>query len=154
MNYEAVAKVHNLIALKNRQSAINLVADDRMLKRYVTEIQKAALDIIDLAEKPMTIIYDEAQNLANNLIADDGTIAIRIPNDDFCYELTRKFNGAVASAPAVINKNQVPKSFKEIDNKFLKGVDYIVNLHRENIIANPASIIRLKNNGEVKIVRA
>ena len=152
-NVDAVKKVYQLKQREDSKALICLVADDRMLKKYVNNIPKAALDIIDITEKPTTIIYDEAQNLANNLIAEDQTIAIRIPDDEFCYQLSRKLNGAIVSTSANISGQPTPKSFKEITKEVLKGVDYVVNLQREKICDNPSSIIKLSNNGIVKIIR-
>lgn len=152
-NPKAVNKVFNLKQREDSKALICLVADDRMLKKYVKNIPEVAYDIIDVSEDPITIIYDEAQNLAQNLIADDNTIAIRIPNDDFCFQLLRRFNGAIVSTSANISGMPAPKSFKEISKEVLKGVDYVVNLHREKICNKPSSIIKLSSNGVVKVIR-
>ncbi|AUP81058.1 L-threonylcarbamoyladenylate synthase [Flavivirga eckloniae] len=153
-NEVAVKKIYELKQREDSKALICLVADDRMLKKYVKSIPNAALNIIDISEKPTTIIYDEAQNLAPNLIADDGTIAIRIPDDDFCYQLARKLNTAIVSTSANISGFPTPKSFKEISQEVIKGVDYVVNLHREKICDKPSSIIKLSNSGIVKVIRA
>ncbi|TNJ43182.1 threonylcarbamoyl-AMP synthase [Tamlana fucoidanivorans] len=152
-NPKAIKKVYQLKNRVDSKALICLVADDRMLKKYVKEIPEAARNIIEITNKPTTIIYDDAQNLADNLIASDGTIAIRIPDDDFCYWLCRKFNGAIVSTSANISGQPTPKSFKEIAPEVLKGVDYVVNLHHEKNCAKPSSIIKLSNNGLVKIIR-
>ena len=152
-NAEAVKKIYNLKQREDSKSLICLVADDRMLKKYVKQIPEAALNILDVTDKPTTIIYDDAQNLAENLISRDGTIAIRIPDDEFCYQLCRKLNGAIVSTSANIAGKPTPKSFKEIASEVLKGVDYVVNLHHEKICNKPSSIIKLSNNGIVKIIR-
>ncbi|WP_242135315.1 L-threonylcarbamoyladenylate synthase [Aestuariivivens marinum] len=152
-NPEAIQKIYNLKKREDSKALICLVADDRMLQKYVKQIPNAALDIINITDKPTTIIYDEAQHLAENLIADDGSIAIRVPDDEFCYQLTRKFNGAIVSTSANISGEPTPKSFKEISPAILKGVDYVVDLHREKICAKPSSIIKLSNTGIVKIIR-
>jgi L-threonylcarbamoyladenylate synthase len=153
-NPEAVQKIFKLKERVDSKALICLVADDRMLKKYVKEIPSAAFDIIDITDSPTTIIYDEAQNLAQNLIAEDGTIAIRIPDDEFCFQLCRKFNGAIVSTSSNISGEPTPKSFKEISQAILKGVDYVVNLHHEKICSKPSSIIKLSNNGVVKVIRA
>ena len=152
-NAEAVDKIYKLKQRKDSKTMICLVADDRMLKKYIKKLPEVAYDILDISEDPITIIFDEAQNLANNLIATDNTIAIRIPNDDFCFQLLRRFNGAIVSTSANITGFPTPKSFKEISQDILKGVDYVVNLHREKICAKPSSIIKLGNDGKVKIIR-
>ncbi len=152
-NPEAVKKVYKLKQREDSKALICLVTDDRMLKKYVKTIPKAAYSIIEISEKPITIIYDEAQNLASNLIAEDNTIAIRIPDNEFCYQLSRKLNGALVSTSANISGQPTPKSFKEIAPAILKGVDYVVNLHHEKICDNPSSIIKLSNSGIVKVIR-
>ncbi len=152
-NEEAVKKVYKLKEREDSKALICLVADDRMLNNYVKKIPEAAHSIIDISEKPVTIIYDDAQNLAQNLVANDGTIAIRIPDNEFCFQLSRRLNGAVVSTSANISGQPTPKSYQEISPAILKGVDYIVNLHREKICDKPSSIIKLGNNGIVKIIR-
>lgn len=152
-NPEAVNKIYQLKQREDSKALICLVADDRMLKKYIKQIPAAAQNIIDVTNKPTTIIYDDAQNLAENLIAADGTIAIRIPDNEFCYQLSRKINGAIVSTSANISGAPTPKSFKEITPAILKGVDYVVNLHREKICNKPSSIIKLSNSGIVKVIR-
>ncbi|MBP0903900.1 L-threonylcarbamoyladenylate synthase [Mariniflexile gromovii] len=152
-NPEAVKKVYALKQREDSKALICLVADDRMLKKYVKNVPEVALNIIDITDKPTTIIYDDAQNLASNLVAEDGTIAIRIPDDEFCFQLCRKLNGAIVSTSANISGFPTPNSFKEIQQEVLKGVDYVVNLHHEKICNKPSSIIKLSNNGVVKIIR-
>tara|TARA_R110002049_G_scaffold45594_1_gene132887 strand:- start:20958 stop:21518 length:561 start_codon:yes stop_codon:yes gene_type:complete len=152
-NFDAVKKIYKLKQRKDSKALICLVADDRMLKKYVKRVPEVALNIIDITDKPTTIIYNDAQNLAENLIAEDKTIAIRIPDDGFCYQLCRKLNGAIVSTSANISGFPTPKSFKEITSEVLKGVDYVVNLQREKICNKPSSIIKLSNDGLVKIIR-
>ncbi|MFV0540020.1 MAG: L-threonylcarbamoyladenylate synthase [Aestuariibaculum sp.] len=152
-NQDAVKKIYALKQREDSKTLICLVADDRMVKKYVKQVPETALDIIAITDKPTTIIYDNAQNLAQNLIAADGSTAIRVPDDEFCYQLCRKLNGAIVSTSANISGQPVPKSFKEITPEVLKGVDYVVNLHREKICKKPSSIIKLSNNGIVKIIR-
>lgn len=152
-NEEAVKKIYQLKQREDSKALICLVADDRMLKRYIKTIPEVALNIIEVTDKPTTIIYDDAKNLASNLIAEDHTIAIRIPDNEFCYQLSRKLNSALVSTSANISGEPTPKSFQEISPAILKGVDYVVNLHREKICSKPSSIIKLSNNDMVKIIR-
>jgi L-threonylcarbamoyladenylate synthase len=153
-NPEAVKKMYKLKQREDSKALICLVADDRMLKKYVKKVPEVALNIIDITDKPTTIIYDDAQNLAENLIRNDKTIAIRIPDDEYCYQLCRKLNGAVVSTSANISGNSVPKSFKEIASEVLKGVDYVVNLQRDKTCSKPSAIIKLGNDGVVKVIRS
>jgi len=124
-----------------------------MLSKYIKDIPEVAFDVIEVAENPTTIIYDNPQHVAKNLIASDNSIGIRIPDDEFCFQLLRKFNGAIVSTSANISGQPSPKSFAEISDEILKGVDYVVNLHREKIASKPSSIIKLSNAGLVTIIR-
>jgi len=153
-NTEAVKKIYALKKRIDSKSLICLVADERMLSKHIKEIPEVALDIIEVAESPTTIIYDAPQNVAPNLIASDNSIAIRIPHDDFCFQLLRKFNGAIVSTSANVSGKPSPNSFSEISNDILKGVDYVVNLHREKKSSKPSSIIKLSNAGLVTIIRS
>jgi len=152
-NFEAVEKIFKLKKRHDSKTMICLVADDRMLKKYVEKIPEVAYDIFDVSEQAITIIYDKPKNLAQNLIADDNTIAIRIPNDEYCFQLLRKFNGAIVSTSANISGQPTPTSFKEITEEILTGVDYVVNLHREKKMAKPSSIIKLGIDGKVEVIR-
>lgn len=152
-NAEAVEKVYKLKARNDQKALICLVADDRMLGRYVKEIPKVAYDLFEVSEDPITIIYDDAQNLAPNLIADDHSIGIRIPDDEFCFQLIRRFGKPIVSTSANVSGKATPKSFQEISDHILKGVDYVVNLHREKVCTKPSTIIKLSANGQVKIIR-
>ena len=150
---EAVKKVYTLKKRIDSKALICLVTDDRMLSKYIKQIPEVALDIIEVAENPTTIVYDAPQNLAENLIGSDNTIAIRIPDDDFCFQLLRQFNGAIVSTSANISGQPSPKSFSEISDDILKGVDYVVNSQFEKKSAKPSSIIKLTNSGLVTIIR-
>lgn len=152
-NADAVKKIYTLKQRADSKALICLVADDRMLKKHVKLIPEAAISIIEQSNKPTTIIYDEGQYLASNLIADDGSIAIRIPDDDFCYWLSRKLNAPLVSTSANISGEPTPNSFKEISQEVLKGVDYVVNLQHEKVCNKPSSIIKLSRGGIVKIIR-
>jgi L-threonylcarbamoyladenylate synthase len=152
-NPEAVEKVFKLKQRHDSKALICLVADDRMLSKYIKKIPDVAYDILDVAEEPITIIYDDAQHLAPNLFAEDNSIAIRIPNDEFCFQLLRKFNKPLVSTSANISGYLTPNSFKEISNEIIKGVDYVVNLYREKVCAKPSSIIKLSNDGKVQVIR-
>jgi L-threonylcarbamoyladenylate synthase len=152
-NPEAVEKIFQHKQRNDSKALICLVADERMLKKYIKKIPDAAFDLMDIEDNPITIIYDDPQNLAQNLIAKDNTIAIRIPDNEFCFQLLRKFNGAIVSTSANISGQATPKSFKEIHEDILKGVDYVVNLPDEKKGAKPSSIIKLSNDGKVQVIR-
>ena len=152
-NEEAVQKIYNLKKRQQSKALICLVTNTRMLEKYVYEVPETAYSIIELAVKPTTIIYDKAMNVASNLIAEDGSLAIRVASDEFCQKLIYKFKRPIVSTSANISGVKNPGSFKEIDEEILKGVDYVVNLHKDKKNDIASSIIRLKNNGIVEVIR-
>ncbi|TVZ17215.1 L-threonylcarbamoyladenylate synthase [Maribacter sp. MAR_2009_72] len=152
-NAEAVKKVYALKVRDDSKALICLVANDAMLEKHVEKVPELAYDIIDLATKPTTIIYDRPRGVAKNLIAPDNTLAIRVATDKFCQYLIGKFKRPIVSTSANISGHPTPKSFQNIEEAILKGVDYVVNLHREKQNSSSSSIIRLSNDNTVKIIR-
>jgi len=152
-NEEAVKKIYTLKKREDTKAVICLVANDFMLENHVEKVPDAAYDIIDLATKPTTIIYDKPKKIAKNLIASDNTLAIRIASDQFCEYLIKKFKKPIVSTSANISGRTTPRSFKEISSDILKGVDYVVNLQHDKENKSPSSIIKLSNDGIVKVIR-
>ncbi|WP_405381311.1 L-threonylcarbamoyladenylate synthase [Maribacter sp. LLG6340-A2] len=152
-NEEAVKKVYTLKERDDSKALICLVGNDAMLEKHIEKVPELAYDIIDLATKPTTIIYDRPRGIAKNLVASDNTLAIRVATDKFCQYLIGKFKKPIVSTSANISGNPTPKSFQNIDDAILKGVDYVVNLHREKQNSSSSSIIRLSNDNSVKIIR-
>jgi len=152
-NTEAVAKVYALKQREDTKALICLVANDAMLERHVSNVPDIAYDLIDLSAKPTTIIYDKPKGVAQNLIAKDNTLAIRVASDKFCQYLINKFKKPLVSTSANISGQPTPKQFAEISKAIVKGVDYVVNLHQDKIAAAPSSIIKLSNDGQVKVIR-
>ncbi|MEO9893490.1 L-threonylcarbamoyladenylate synthase [Aurantibacter sp.] len=152
-NEEAVKKVYELKKRNDSKALICLVANDFMLERHVTSVPEVAWDIIDITDKPTTIIYDNPKDIAKNLLADDNTLAIRVASDKYCQYLINKFKKPIVSTSANISGSPTPKSFNEISDEILKGVDYVVNLNREKKNGAPSAIIKLANDGTVKIIR-
>ena len=129
-NPEAVKKVYQLKNREDSKALICLVANQAMLERHIEEVPDVAYDLIDLAEKPITIVFDQPKGIAKNLIAEDNTLAIRVASDKFCQYLINKFGKPIVSTSANISGMPTPKQFKEIAPEILKGVDYVVNLPR------------------------
>jgi len=152
-NVEAVEKIYALKRRSNTKTMICLVANDFMLEQHVKKVPELAYDIIDLSTKPTTIVYESPKGIANNLIAKDNTLAIRVATDQFCQFLIKKFKKPIVSTSANTAGQPTPTSFKEIPDEILKGVDYIVNLDRDKIKSTPSSIIMLGNDGIVKVIR-
>ncbi len=152
-NEAAVQKIYNLKQRQNSKTMICLMANDAMLERYVAQVPDVAYDIMDLSTKPTTIVYDNPKGIAKNLIAPDNTLAIRVATDKFCRYLINKFKKPIVSTSANISEHPAPNNFSEIDDLILKGVDYVVNLQPEQSIGTPSVIIKLSNDGTVKIIR-
>lgn len=153
-NTEAVRKVYQLKQREDSKALICMVANDAMLERHVSEVPDLAYDIMDLSTKPTTIIYDSPKGIADNLVATDDTIAIRVTNDKFCQYLINKFKRPIVSTSANISGEPTPRKFTQITAPILKGVDYVVNLYRDKQNASPSAIIKLSNDGTVKVIRA
>ncbi|MDT0688479.1 L-threonylcarbamoyladenylate synthase [Salegentibacter sp. F188] len=152
-NPEAIEKVFALKKRSESKSLICLVSDFKMLNEYVEDVPEVAYDILKYAAKPTTIIYDDPIRVAENLIADDNTLAIRVTKDKFCKELVRRFRRPIVSTSANISGEKTPESFSQIAPEILKGVDYVVNLHQSKKSTKPSAIIKLSNDGKVKVVR-
>lgn len=152
-NELAVEKVFQLKQRHDQKSLICLVANDAMLEKHVVEVPELAYDIMDLSTKPTTIIYDKPMGVAKNLIAKDNTLGIRVASDKFCKYLIGKFKKPIVSTSANSSGAPTPKSFDNIDKAILSGVDYVVNLQKEKQSGFPSAIIRLANDGTVKIIR-
>jgi L-threonylcarbamoyladenylate synthase len=153
-NEEAVAKVYKLKKREDSKSMIILLDNEAKLLAYIREVPEQAYDLMDYSEKPITIIYPDAKNLAPNVIADDRSIAIRITKDDFCRRLIEKFRKPIISTSANISGDSAPASFSMINKEIIEGVDYIVNLRQnENHQVSPSTIIKLGLRGEFKIIR-
>lgn len=152
-NEAAVEKIYTLKQRASSKTMICLVANDFMLEQYIEKVPDLAYDILDIATKPTTIIYEAPKGVAKNLIADDHTLAVRVASDPFCQQLIRKFKRPIVSTSANIAGQPTPTSFKEIPDRILKGVDYVVNLERDKIKSTPSSIILLRNDGTVKVIR-
>jgi len=152
-NFEAIEKIFKLKQRNESKSLICLVSDLKMLNYYIQDIPEAAYSILKYADKPTTIIYDKPVRVAKNLIAENNTLAIRIVEEGFSNQLIRKLKRPIVSTSANISGKSTPKSFKKISQEIIKGVDYVVNLPHEKKGVQPSSIIKLGNDGSVKIIR-
>lgn len=153
-NEEAVKRVY---AIKNRidsKSMLVLLENAALLERYVDEVPEIAYDLIELTDKPMTIIYDGARGLAKNLVAEDGSIGIRITTEAFSSELIRRFKRPIVSTSANISGKPSPACFDEIEQEIIDSVDYVVKYRQDDVTkAVPSSIMKLGRGGEIKIIR-
>ncbi|NLA16218.1 MAG: threonylcarbamoyl-AMP synthase [Bacteroidales bacterium] len=153
-NAKAVGKIS---ALKNRISLkhyIVLVADSNMLGRYVEHVPQAAENLLDVADSPLTLIYPSGINLAPGVVAEDGSVAIRIPNHRFCQSLIRRLKRPLLSTSANISGAHAPAVFSEIDKELLHRVDWAAPSFLEaGATGKPSSIIRVGLQNQVEIIR-
>ncbi|MEA1787122.1 L-threonylcarbamoyladenylate synthase [Arenibacter sp. GZD96] len=152
-NEEAVKKIYALKKRDEAKAMICLVANEPMLGKYVKEVPQMAYTLIELSEKPITIIYDNPIGVAQNLIAEDQTLALRVAQHAFCQYLIKKLRKPLVSTSANVSGSPSPSNFKEISSAILKGVDYVVNLERDTAKSKPSSIIKLGTDGTVKVIR-
>jgi L-threonylcarbamoyladenylate synthase len=152
-NAEAVKKIYALKQREESKSMIVLMNGEKMMYNVFKEIPEVAWQILDLSEKPTTLILDNPKNIAPNIIADDNTLGVRLVKEPFCYKLMERMKKPLVSTSANISGMPTPKSFKEISPEILNGVDYVVNLYHEKICDKPSTIIKLTNDNQVKIIR-
>ena len=161
-NPEAVAKIYKLKKRAETQSMIVLMNGDKMIYNVFKDIPEVAWKIMDFSDltdselanqNPTTLILDKPRNVAPNLIAADNSLGIRLVKEPFCFKLMEKMKKPLVSTSANISGQPTPKSFKEISPEIIKGVDYVVNLHREKIAGKPSTIIKLTSDSQVKVIR-
>jgi L-threonylcarbamoyladenylate synthase len=152
-NANAIDAIYALKQRAESKALICLVSDFKMLNQYVENVPEVAYDILKYASKPTTIIYDDPIRVAQNLVADDNSLGIRVAKSEFCKKLIQKFKKPIVSTSANISGAPTPSHFKEIAPQILEGVDYVVNLQNHKSTAKPSAIIKLKNDGTVAIIR-
>ena len=152
-NAEAVKKIYDLKQREESKSMIVLMNGEKMMYNVFKDIPEVAWQLIDLSEKPTTIILDNPKNVAPNLISQDKSLGIRIVKEPFCFKLMERMKKPLVSTSANISGMFPPKSFKEIAPEIINGVDYVVNLQRDKICDKPSTIIKLSLDNQVKIIR-
>lgn len=157
-NAEAVKRVYEIKQRDDSKALICLVDSDARMQRYVRQVPDVAWQLIDSLKdgdgKPTTLILDGAVNLAANLIAEDGSIGMRITQEPFSKELCYRFQKALVSTSANISGEPAAQNYCDIDPRLVEAVDYVCwSRRQEHKPHQPSSIIRLKENGEVTIIR-
>jgi len=153
-NEAAVKRICEIKKRQDNKGMIVLMENAALLERYLDEVPEIAYDLIELTDKPLTIIYDGAKNLACNLVAEDGSIGIRITSETFTRDLIRRFKRPIVSTSANVSGRPSPANFDEIAQEIIDAVDYVVQYRQDDTRkAQASSIIKLGRGGEVKIVR-
>lgn len=152
-NEEAIDKVYEIKSRPKNKSFIVLVNSVAMLERYVSEFPEVCYDLIDLAEKPLTIIYDRPIGLPKSLLAADGSIGIRVTKDPICNRIIQGLRKPIVSTSANISGEPNPKSFHDINTKLKESVDMILEERWDENMNQPSSIIKIGADHSVKVIR-
>lgn len=162
-NPDAVAKVFSIKKRPEAKSLVLLACDMDMVAKYIKVIPNIAIDLVDVNDKPMTIIYPGAitsdtpdrHYIAHNAVAEDGSVGIRIPMMDFCKELVRRLGRPLVSTSANISGEPTPRMFTDISQEIKDAMDYIVPKKVDDCSTGTASqILKVGLNGEIEIIRA
>ena len=153
-NPEAVKRVYEIKRRADSKALICLVDSEDRLARYVRNVADVTWDMMELTTKPLTIIFDNANGLASNLLAEDGSVGIRITREEFSHELCFRFQKPIVSTSANISGEPTAQTFDAISDEIKESVDYVVRYNQRcKEKHQPSSIIRIKENGEFTIIR-
>ena len=151
-NKEAVQKIFDLKKRNDNKSLIVLMADQREILHYVAAPDLSVFDFIQQQSRPTTIVYENAIGFADNLLAEDGSVAIRIVNDDFCRHLIKRLKKPIVSTSANISNMATTATFAEVSDEIKSGVDYVVRWRQDdNRPVQPSQIIRWQNGAPMFI---
>jgi L-threonylcarbamoyladenylate synthase len=153
-NEEAVKRIFEIKKRADAKAMLVLIDSSGKLESYVEEVPDMAWDLIELTEKPLTIIYPEARNLAKNLIAEDNSIGIRVTSEPFSRNLCTQFRKPIVSTSANVSGEPTPASFNQISAEIKNAVDYVVNFRQDDSSQpKPSSIIKLGKGNLIQIIR-
>jgi L-threonylcarbamoyladenylate synthase len=153
-NEHAVKRIFEIKRRIDSKSMIILIDNPAKLQSYVDEVPDIAWDLIELSEKPLTIIYPKAKNLAPGLVAVDGSIGIRVTNEIFSRTLCARFRNPIVSTSANISGNDTPISFNQISDEIKSKMDYIVNYRQDDLTkSKPSSILKLGTGNLFELIR-
>lgn len=153
-NADAVRRIYEIKQRTDAKALISLVDSETKVQFYVKEVPEVAWDVMELSERPMTVVFDGGRNLAPNLLAEDGSVAIRITKEAYSKELCMRMKRAVVSTSANISGQPAPRCFSEISEEIKGAVDYICTSRQDEPPTQTASsIIKLGAGGEVTIIR-
>lgn len=153
-NTEAVKRVYEIKQRSDSKALICLVDSADRLARYVRDVPDVVWDMVDLTTKPLTVIYEKANGLATNLLAEDGSVGIRVTSEEFSHELCYRFQKPIVSTSANISGEPTPQTFDAISDEIKQAVDYVVRYNQRcKEKHQPSSIIKVKANGLFEIIR-
>ena len=150
----AVQRLLGIVQNNQPDNRVILMENPALLDRYVTEVPEIAWDLIEVATTPLTVIYAGAKNLAENVVAPDGSVGIRFTREAFTYQLLQRFRRPIVAVPANTGNQKTPEVYDQISEEIKKQADYMVEFRRnETIPVQTASIIKLGVGGQIEIIR-
>lgn len=154
-NSDAVKRVFELKNRADSKALITLVSDIKMLSRMVGQVPDVALQLIEVSDRPVTIVYDHGYGVADELLASDGSIAVRVTGEEFSRQLCRRFGRPIVSTSANISGSPTPLSFNQINTDIINCADYVCRSRRNesNAMVRPSMIIKISDNGVFKLLR-
>jgi L-threonylcarbamoyladenylate synthase len=153
-NENAVKRIFEIKKRDDAKAMLVLIDNPAKLQSFLEEVPDMAWDLIELSEKPLTIIYPQAKNLASNLIAEDKTIGIRVTKETFSRNLCAQFRKPIVSTSANVSGNATPSNFSQITDEIKSAVDYVVSFRQDDVSKpKPSSIIKLGKGGLFELVR-
>ena len=152
-NYEAVEKIYAIKERDKSKSLIVLVDSFNMLESIIDDIPDMAWEVLKVNKKPLTIIYDKPKNVAENVVASDGSLAVRVTNDPLCRSMIRKLKRPLVSTSANLSGDPSPIEFSDISQELIDRVDHVLNLPLVHKTIKASTIMKISNNGVFKIIR-
>ena len=153
-NAKAVERIYQIKKRAETKSLIILLDDILKLDFYVENVPVTAFDLINNFNEPLTIIYPNAKNVAKNVIANDGSIAIRIVKDEFCKRLINLLNKPIVSTSANISREDTPLTFSKISDQIKNDVDYVVQYRQDKVVTyKPSTVIKISDKGDFETIR-
>jgi L-threonylcarbamoyladenylate synthase len=153
-NAKAIRKIYDIKKRSDNKAMIILVAGERDVMQYAAAPDPAVFDFLSVQQRPTTIIYEQAIGLPDNLIGEDGSIAIRIVQDEFCRHLIKRLRKPIVSTSANISGEPSPKLFTEISQEIAEAVDYVVRWRQDDNKASlPSQVIKWDNDGTCTVIR-
>jgi len=154
-NEKAVQRIFEIKKRMDTKAMLVLLDSATKIQTYISEMPEIAWDLIELSEKPITIIYPQAKNLASNLVGEDKSIGIRITSELFSKSLCERFRKPIVSTSANLSGEKSPLNFSDISDEIISKVDYVVKYKQEEICNNtPSSIVKIDPGNVIKIIRA
>ncbi len=153
-NADAVKRIYEIKQRNDSKSMLVLMENPNRISSYVNDVPEIALDLLEITDKPTTIIYSGAKNLASNLINSDGSIGIRITTEQFTQQLIQRFKKPIVSSSANISGDPSPQTFIEINQDIIDAVDYVVEYRQDDMTkAQASSIIKIGSDWSVQVIR-